>query len=72
MPSVGLKDVILQRQRLRSKEAHQSVKECIERLWNNSKEVPQHQIAKAFQLTSKFSEKLEMTRCVRNQAEDLY
>ncbi len=33
-------------------EALQSVKECVKRLWNTKNNVPQHQIAKALQISS--------------------
>ncbi len=56
--------------RVSQKQALESVKECVKRLWNTLKNnVPQHQIAKALQISS--STVHVESLCVRDKAEDL-
>ena len=77
---ISYKRDVLERQSLSEVKTGKAVKECIKRLWNTLKtmflNVKLQRLCKSHHLqcitSSKDSEKLEKSLCVRDKAEDLY
>ena len=77
---IGYKRDVLERQSLSEVKMDRAVKECVKRLWNTLKtmflNVKLQRLCKSHHLqcitSSKDSEKLEKSLCVRDKAEDLY
>jgi len=77
---ISYKRDVLERQSLSEVKMGRAVKECVKRLWNTLKtmflNVKLQRLCKSHHLqcitSSKDSEKLEKSLCVRDKAEDLY